>query len=165
MSAQPTPLPPALEVRELLEGLVGRDFNALTGAAMVDPDAPGGAVVAEYVSDQMKLAALVVADLPLAAAAGSAIALLPPAGVAESVEFGELSIPQFENFSEILNVMASLFNVEGAPHLKLSSVHAPGSPLPNDVAPWVKAYVPRLDLEIEVAGYGEGTLSVLVLGS
>lgn len=163
MSAGKTPLPAALEVRELLEGLVGREFDALTGAEMVDPAAPGGAVVAEYVSDQMQLAAIVAADLPLAAGAGSAIALLPPAGVSESVQYGELSIPQFENFSEILNVMASLFNVPGAPHLKLSAVHAPGATLPNDVAPWVRAFVPRLDLAVEVRGYGGGTLSVLVL--
>lgn len=163
MSAGQTPLPAALEVRELLEGLVGREFEALTGAEMVDPGAPSGAVVAEYVSDQMKLAALVVADLPFAAGAGSAIALLPPGGVSESIEFGELSIPQLENFSEILNVMASLFNAEGAPHLKLSGVHGPGEALPNDVAPWVLAYVPRLDLELTIKGYGEGKLSILVI--
>lgn len=165
MSAIPTPLPAALEVRELLTGLVGRDFDALTGGEKVDPQAPGGAVVAEYVNNSMQLAALVVADLPLAAAAGSAIALLPPKGVAESIKYAELSLPQFENFSEILNVMASLFNAEGAPHLKLTTVHAPGAVLPNDVSPWVMSFVPRLDLSISVAGYGDGALSVLVLGS
>lgn len=165
MNARPTPLPAALEVRELLESLVGRDFDALTGAAMVDPQAPGGAVVAEYVNNSMQLAALIVVDLPLAAAAGSAIALLPPAGVSESVEYAELSLPQLENFSEVLNVLASLFNAEGAPHLKLTNVHAPGAALPNDVGPWVLSYVPRLDLSVSVAGYGDGTLSILVLGS
>ena len=164
MSARPTPLPAALEVRELLTSLVGRDFEALTGAAMVDPSAPGGAVVAEYVDDAMRLAALIVADLPLAAGAGAAIALLPPAGVSESVSLGEISIAQFENFSEILNVLASLFNGEGAPHLKLSAVHAPGQALPTDVAPWVMSYVARLDLELSVQGYGVGTISILVLG-
>ncbi len=158
-----TPLPSAQEVRELLEGLVGREFEMLTGGPMVNPAAEGGAVVAEYVSDQMKLAALITVDLPLAAGMGSAIALLPPRGVSESIEALELSIPQFENVSEILNVMAALFNHDGAPHLKLTKVHEPGAALPGDVAPWVTAYVARLDLEVSVAGYGEGTMSVIVL--
>ena len=70
-----TPLPAALEVRELLEGLVGRDFDTKTGGPMVDP--AKGACVAEYVDDQMQLAAVIAADLGLASAAGSAIGLIP----------------------------------------------------------------------------------------
>jgi len=31
------------------------------------------------------------------------------------------------------------------------------------VAQWVLAYVRRLDLEVEVSGYGKGTASVLVI--
>ncbi|WHP18999.1 hypothetical protein [Cellulomonas sp. ES6] len=64
---------------------------------------------------------------------------------------------------EILNVTAALFNVGDAPHLKLDAVYAPRDPLPADVAQWVLAYVRRLDLEVEVSGYGRGCASVLVI--
>lgn len=156
-----TPLPSALEVRELLEGLVGRDFDARTGAKMVDP--AKGACVAEYVDDTMQLRALVVADIALASAAGSAIGLIPAKEVAASIKYKEMSQAQVDNFTEILNVMASMFNADGAPHLRLGNVSVPGVALPGDVAEHVMSYVPRLDVTLEVQGYGSGDLSVIVL--
>lgn len=158
-----TPLPTALDVRELLEGLVGRDVDVSTRARAVDPARGAGACVAEYVDGQMQLAALVVTDLELAAAAGSAIGLVPAKEVEASVRFKELSPAQVENFSEICNVVASLFNADGAPHLRFTTMHAPGAGLPGDVAQWVTAHVARLDLEVEVTGYGRGGLSVVLV--
>lgn len=158
-----TPLPSALEVREVVEGLLGREMTVLTGGPMVDPAGPGGAVVAEYVSDQMRLAALIVMDLPMAARAGAAIALMPSSASEAAVADGELTDVLLENSGEILNVLASLFNTDGAPHLRLNAVHAPNTALPTDVAPWVMAYVARLDLECDITGYGPGVVSVLVL--
>ncbi|SDC86022.1 hypothetical protein SAMN05216410_2410 [Sanguibacter gelidistatuariae] len=158
-----TPLPSAKQTRELLEGLFGREMAVLTGGPMVDPAGPGGAVVAEYISDQMQLAALVVMDVPMAARAGAAIALMPSSASEAAVDDGELTDVLLENAGEILNVVASLFNAEGAPHVRLNAVHAPNEALPGDVAPWVMSYVARLDLECDIAGYGPGALSVLVL--
>ena len=158
-----TPLPSALDVRELLEGLLGREVEVATGGPMVDPGSTDGALVAEYVSDQMQLAAIVVMDVPLAARSGASIALMPSLASENAVGAGELTDVLLENAGEILNVMASLFNAEGAPHLRLSAVHPPKAALPNDVAGWVLAYVPRLDLECDVSGYGPGNLSVLVV--
>lgn len=155
-----TPLPAALEVRELLEGLVGRDFDTKTGGPMVDP--AKGACVAEYVDDQMQLAAIVAADVALASAAGSAIGLIPAKEVEASIKYKEMSGAQIENFSEILNVMASLFNADGAPHLRLTTVTPPGQAPASDVQKLLMAYVPRLDLSMEVQGYGAGALSIVV---
>lgn len=158
-----TPLPSALETREVVEGLLGREVVVLTGGPMADPAGPGGAVVAEYTSDQLRLAALVVMDLPMAARSGAAIALMPSSASEAAVGDGELTDVLLENAGEILNVLASLFNADGAPHLRLNAVHAPGATLPVDVAPWVMAYVARLDLECDISGYGTGVLSILVL--
>lgn len=158
-----TPLPKAQEVRELLAGLVGRNVELLTGGPMVDPAGPGGAVVAEFVSDQFALNALVVMDVPAAAHISAALALLPAGVSAEAAHHGELTDLLFEATHEVCNVVSALFNVEGAPHLRLGTVHPPQSALPNDIAGWVMAYVARLDLEIDVTGYGKGNMSVLVL--
>lgn len=158
-----TALPSAKQTRELLEGLFGREMTVFTGAPMVDPTGPGGAVVAEYISDQLRLAALVVMDVPMAARAGAAIALMPSTVSEEAVDDGELTDVLLENAGEIFNVMASLFNAEGAPHVRLNAVHAPNAALPSDVAPWVMAYVARLNLACDISGYGPGALSVIVL--
>ena len=158
-----TPLPSALEVREHWEGLVGRDIEVATGGPMVDPVLNGGALVGVFVDKLMKLSALVLFDLPLAAHLGASIALVPARTAQTAVEEEQLPVALAENAGEILNVTAALFNVGDAPHLKLDAVYAPRDPLPADVAQWVLAYVRRLDLEVEVSGYGRGCASVLVL--
>lgn len=158
-----TPLPAALEVRELWESLLGRDVDVATGGSMVDPIGEGGALVGVYVDRLTRLSALVLLDLPLAARLGAAIALVPAGGAEAAIEDGRLSAALSENAGEILNVTAALFNVGEAPHLKLDAVYAPHDPLPADVAQWVLAYVPRLDLDVTVSGYGPGRASLLVI--
>lgn len=158
-----TPLPAALEVRELLEGLLGRDVEAVVGTGAVDPHQHPGAVVGAYVDDALQLRALTVMDMPLAAWAGAAIALVPAATAASCVDDGLITPALFENTAEILNVAASLFNHDGCPHLRLYETYAPREALPGDIAKWVLAFVRRLDMELTVSGYGTGRMSVLVL--
>jgi len=162
MSAQ-TPLPTAKDVRELVEGLVGRDVQVTTGGAMLDPAAGDGALVGAYVDDRMALTAIVLLDLALAAHVGAALGLVPARSAADAVAEGVLPSALTENAGEVLNVMASLFNAEGAPHVRLDALYEPRQPLPADVATWVPAYVRRTDLDMEVVGYGAGRFSLLVL--
>ncbi len=162
MTGPETPLPSAKDVRELLEGLLGRDVDVLTGAPMVDPAAGGGALVGVYVDRLLGLRALCLFDVPLAAHAGAAIGLVPAPVARESAESEVLDPVLEENARELLNVAASLLNGEDLPHVRLDAVYAPREPLPADVAQWVKAYVRRTDLEVTVAGYGTGGLSLLV---
>lgn len=158
-----TPLPGAMDVREVFEGLLGRDVEVTTGGAMVNPSLPGGALVGIYVDNTLKLGALVLFDLELAARAGAAIALVPAATANYSIEDGELTSALLDNGAEILNIAGSMFNTEGARHLKLDRCYAPGEPLPADVVPWVLAYVRRIDLTLVIKGYGPGKFSALVL--
>jgi len=162
MSAE-TPLPSAKDVRELIEGLIGRDVAVTTGGPMVDPKGDSGALVGVYVDNRLKLTALVLLDLPLAAYLGASLGLVPARVANEAVEEEMLPAALSENAGEILNVMASLFNVEGAPHVKLDTVYQPRFPVPADVAQWILAYVRRTDLEMDVAGYGPGNFSLLVI--
>lgn len=157
------PLPAALDVRELLENLLGRDVEVLTGASMVDPIAPGGAMVGSYVDKGLNLKAIVALDLGAAARCGAAIALIPARTADDSVESEMLPPSLSENAGEVLNIMASLFNAEGAPHVKLDAYYVPGERLPADIAGWVMAYVQRIDLQINVAGYGLGKISALLV--
>ncbi|MGV8967664.1 MAG: hypothetical protein ACOH2F_15470 [Cellulomonas sp.] len=158
-----TPLPGAMDVREVFEGLLGRDVEVTTGGAMVNPALPGGALVGIYVDNHLKLGALVLFDLPLAARAGAAIALVPAATANFAIEDRALTPALFDNSAEILNIAGSMFNTEGSPHLKLDRCYAPGELLPSDVAQWILAYVRRIDLTLEIKGYGPGKFSALVL--
>jgi len=163
MTGDLTPLASAKQVRDLLVGLLGRDVDVRTGAPMVDPAEEGGALVGVYVDRLLTLRGLCLLDVPAAAHVGAAIGLVP-ARVAQECAEGQLLEPGLEeNAREVLNVMAALFNAQDAPHVRLDAVYAPRETLPSDVAPWVRAYVRRTDLELDVAGYGRGGFSLLVL--
>lgn len=157
-----TPLPTALAVRELLESLLGRDVRADLVTEGVDPHKHPGALVGAYVDDALGLRAILLTDLALTANMGAAIALMGPR-VAEDVIRSELLSPVlYDNAAEILNVAASLFNAEGAPHVRLYEAYAPREVLPGDVDRNVLARLARIDLELEVAGYGSGRASIMV---
>ena len=154
-------MPNAKDVRDLLTDLVGREVEVRTGADKADTGAPGGAMVGTYVDVNRNLRALVVLDLSAAAFLGTSIALIPAGGAEAALEDGVLPESLGANSAEVLNIMASLFNVDEAPHLRLDRWYAPGALLPPAVAQWVTAWVDRLDLAIDIKGYGPGLLSVV----
>ncbi len=154
-------LPDAKAVKDMLSGLVGKPVGVAPGAP-VTPTEKDPVSVAVYVSPTMAVNALCVMDLPLSAWTGGALALLPPGGVQDTVEEdGELTTMLTEALHEVVNVLSALFNVPGAPHSKLYQLYAPGDDLPGDVAGMLAAFN-RLDLAVDVPGYGKGRLSLVV---
>ncbi|GAB3306682.1 hypothetical protein GCM10027451_14250 [Geodermatophilus aquaeductus] len=154
-------LPDTKAVKDMLSGLVGKPVSVTPGAP-VTPTEKDPVSVAVYVSPTMAVNALCVMDLPLAAWTGGALALLPPGGVQDVVEEdGELTAMLTEALHEVVNVLSALFNVPGAPHSKLHASYAPGDDLPGDIAGMLAAFN-RLDLAVEVPGYGKGRLSLVV---
>ncbi len=158
-----TPLPPLKELRDLLTMLVGRDCEVALAEESVTPATEPGVVVGVYVTQFLRGHALMALDTTLAASLGGAIALIPAQTALASVGPGPLPESLLENVSEVLNVASSLFNVGDAPHLRLDSVHDSGSaPLPGDIASWLRSYGPRLDVQVDVSGYGTGLMSVVL---
>ncbi len=56
---------------------------------------------------------------------------------------------------------ATLFNAEGAPHVRLAETYAPREVVPSDIDTRLRGMVPRMDLDVTVSGYGGGKLSVV----
>jgi hypothetical protein len=154
-------LPAAKDVRDMLAGLVGRNVTVSPGAPVTPaPDRP--VAVAVYVAPDMSVNALCLMDLGASAYTGGALALLPPGGCQDAVEEdGELSAMLVEALHEVVNVLSALFNTPGAPHSKLHKLYAPGDDLPGDIE-GLLANFNRIDLEIEVPGYGKGGLSLVL---
>ena len=82
---------------------------------------------------------------------------------AESVEAGGLTDTLRDNLYEVLNIAASLFNAPGAEHLRLYQLHPAGLPLPPAVRAQALTLGRREDLAVEIAGYGAGALSVVLV--
>ena len=157
-----TLLPASKDVRDMLSGLVGKPV-AVSPGAPVTPEPLRPVTVAIYTAPDMSVNALCVMDLAASAYTAGALALLPPGGCQDSVEEDkELSPMQLEALHEVVNVLSALFNTPGAPHSKLNKLVKDGEDVPGDVAGLLASFN-RLDLEIEVPGYGKGGLSLVVV--
>lgn len=153
-----SPLPSRHALRTLIEGLVGRDVELKD----CDPvSAKTTNVIAVYVNDKLAVSALVVVDLEAAARLGGALAMLPRGGVDDAIAERDLPSMIRDNTYEVLNVLAAVFNVENAPHVRLYEMYGPNGSVPSDVLALSQALGSRLDIQLTVAGYGAGKLSVI----
>jgi hypothetical protein len=154
-------LPAAKDVRDMLSGLVGKEV-AVSPGAPVTPEPNRPVTVAIYTAPDMSVNALCVMDLGASAYTAAALALLPPGGAQDAVqEDKELSPMLLEALHEVVNVLSALFNTPGAPHSKLNKLVADGEDIPGDVAGMLAGFN-RLDLTVEVPGYGKGGLSLVL---
>lgn len=157
---KPTVVPTAFEIRELFEGMLGRETVWNGDARGVD--VLDGACVAIYVYDTGALGAVALVDVPLTARAGSAIGLLPQAIAEKSVADSFVTPVQFDNMAEILNVAASLLNKPDSSHLKLRDMYSPRETVPAEVAQLALQQGSRIDGELAIQGYGTGRISIVV---
>jgi hypothetical protein len=161
MTTGTVPLPVAKDVRDMLAGLVGKPVTVSPGAPVTPaPDRPVS--VAVYVDPHMAVNALCLMDLGASVYTGGALALLPPGGCQDAVEEdGAMGAMHVEALHEVVNVLSALFNVGGAPHSKLHKLYAAGEDIPGDVEGMLAAFN-RVDLDIDVQGYGKGSLSLVI---
>ena len=154
----PALLPNPKDVRDLFESLFGKDVTVAPGEPVSLNDEPA---VAVYVDPTMATTALCLLDISLAAWLAGALALLPKGGLEDAIDEGELSQGHLEAVYEVVNIAASMFNGEGINHSKLYRLYAPGESVPADIAGLAAAFN-RIDLEVDVAGYGSGSLSIVL---
>ena len=154
-------LPAAKDVRDMISGLVGKEVAVSPGAPVTpEPDRP--VTVAIYTAPDMSVNALCVMDLGASAYTAAALALLPPGGAQDAVEEDkELSPMLLEALHEVVNVLSALFNTPGAPHSKLDKLVPDGEEVPGDIAGMLAGFN-RIDLALEVPGYGKGGLSLVL---
>ena len=158
----PSHLPVTKEIKDLLTDLLGREVTVSPDKPFAPgPKAPGS--VAVYVDDALRVTALIACDLSLSAYAGAAIGLIPVTATEEAIEGAALSETLSENLYEVLNIAASLFNAPGAEHLRLYDMHPAGGELPAAVRVQTLTLGRREDLAVDIAGYGSGRLSVVLV--
>jgi hypothetical protein len=154
-----TDLPPHKAVKDLLEGLLGRDVNIAPGEPVSPVDSAAFGV---YVDDALKMSAVVSLDLRLAAFLGTSIALIPKGGAQAAIEDRYISETIFENVGEVLNVFAGVLNESGDIHQRLYSTVRGSTAAPPDAAALAAATGRRLDLTVEIDQYGAGAISCIL---
>jgi hypothetical protein len=160
MSASHLPVPK--QIRDLLAELLDREVT-LSPSTPLAPTPKNPCTIGVYVDDLLQVTSLIAFDLSLSAHAGAAIGLVPVGGAEAAIEEGILNDTLRDNLYEVLNIAASLFNVEGATHVRLYDVHHAGVAVPPDVLARSLTLGRREDLAVDVAGYGSGRLSVVMV--
>ncbi len=154
------PMPNAEALRVLLADLLGR---AVTLEKATSPDPGEPFVVADYVTESGATGALVSADLVGTAILGAALTMMPSNLVETVRERGVLAEPTIqENFAEVANVIAQLFNSRDTDHLRSNGVHRSDGGLPEPVAALVARPAARRDFACTVEGYGNGRVALVV---
>ncbi|GAT71119.1 hypothetical protein HS048_36185 [Planomonospora sp. ID91781] len=156
-------LPAPKAIKDLFEDMLGRGVTVgITDPAVAE--SLRKAVVALYVDNSRKLTAVVGFDLHLASFAGAAIGLIPVGGAEASIEDGELTPMLSDNVREICNILTGLLNQQDLPHLKLYEAYMPGEAAPADATSRLLALGARLDLKVDIAGYGSGRFWLSLAG-
>ena len=151
-------LPAPKSVKDFFEDLLGRPVTVSPADPLRAADIPS-TLVAVYCDPARKLGAVVGFGFSLTAYVGAAIGLIPAGGAEACIEDKEISKMIGENAIEVCNVVASLINQEGAARLKLDTTFLPGNTPPNDAVARLLALGRRLDLTVDLGGYGSGLLS------
>ncbi len=154
-----TNLPPIKLIKDVIDGLLGKEVSVAPADALTPPDSVGGAI-AVYIDDSDHLGAVAGWDLALAANVGAAVALVPAGAAADAIEEQYLPENLLENLSEVSNVLASVFQIPGNPHLRLSQMYRPINSADNDAVNLLYALGNRIDLKVDVPNYGSGRLAV-----
>jgi hypothetical protein len=152
-------LPGTLAVRNLFEDLLGRDVTVTSGSPLT-ADEVNTAAIAIFTDSAQQIYGVLGMQLSLAANAGAALGLLPAGAAEDCIDEKKLFPNLAENVFELCNVLTSLLNKEGSPHVKLYQVIYPGDPVPNDARARLMALGHRVDLMVEVNRYGKGKFSL-----
>lgn len=158
-----TAIPALKEIKDTLAGLLGRDVEVAPEAAPPPVGGDSGSLVALYVDDNLRSVAVIVTDLALSARIGAAIGLVPAGGADAAIEDGVLSHTLRDNAAEVLNVLANMFNKDGSPHLRLYAVAGTAQELRTDVKAAAVKAAPREDITVDIARYGKGVLSIVLV--
>ena len=154
-----SPLPSRHAVRNVIEGMIGRDVDISDGMPVASRTTN---VVGVYVNDKLGTQAVVVVDIEGAARFGGALGMVPRGGVDDAIKERALSTVLKDNCYEVLNVLASVFNVGTAPHVRLYQMYGPNEAEPADVAQVTGMAGSRMDIKLRVAGYGDCSMSIVV---
>ncbi|MBS0395064.1 MAG: hypothetical protein JSR54_10590 [Proteobacteria bacterium] len=152
------PLPDLAKVKQML-GLLFDGLDVKAGKKF-DIVPPSGSWIGLYVCDDGSPVAACAVDALLAANAGAALSMLPPAVAKDAAKAKELTDVMVANLQEIMNICSRLVMTDSSRHLKLDKVY-PAKAMPPQLMQLLGAVQGRVDFELNVPKYGVGTLAVL----
>ena len=152
-------LPTDKGLAQMLSATLRRDTKL---TAVKTPLASAMTIGGLFVDAQNKVIGGVLADLSLACLAGAAFSLIPADAARDSIKAKGLDDFMRENFAELLNIFSVLFNPQRSHRVRLSATPFPADAASSDLLALAAKPAKRMDLEVDIDGYGRGLLSLLL---
>lgn len=149
------------ELAELLGSLTGKEVKVGRGPVL-QPGPACPVVASTYVDEAGAVGALLLADIPGAAAMSAALTLMPGGSVTEAMRFGALDEALLENWSEIANISTQLVRLPAFPNFKLSGYVQSDSGLTPPVEALLATAKYRVGWTVQVPQYANGRLSIVL---
>ncbi len=146
------------DVLRLLTGLLGKKVKADKTVQAAEGSLP---ILALYMNEEGIPGSIACCDYMLSACMAGALTMIPPAAAQDAAKTKDFPDSLRENLREVFNICASLMNAPAAPRLILSNVFMDLSSLPDAALEILKNPAERLDLEVDVAGYGKGRMALM----
>ena len=118
-------------------------------------------ITARYVMRDERIAAVCQVDLELAAFLGAALALVPAGAAQDAAKEGDLGPNLTDAFCEVVNILAGVLCVDGAPHVRWVDIAKGLGTVAADAKAVLAKPCDRLDVVVDIEGYGSGKLSIL----
>ncbi len=155
-------LPRPDDVEDLLFALLGRKIEVKRIKPGDKVPFTGG--VGTYHDTGDNLRAIIYTELETVNGCGGALSMIPVGGVEDANEEREITATMRDNFREILNIMAGLFNDrrQRAEHVRFKEFYLADTE-PTEVEGLIQKSGDRLDVTVTIAGgYGGKGLGIVL---
>ena len=124
-----------------------------------DPNAMFGT----YVSDEDEPVSLCVFDRAFGGYLGAALTLVPPETAAAAAQSGEYSDVIKASIGEVINILSRIYMEGSSPHLRQAPTRWSAAELTPAEQAILQNCGARLDMRMEIPGYGAGHCSLVTL--
>lgn len=153
-------VPDVKEISKMLTTLLGREVKVTKGDR-IRTGARDKYTLGVFVAENQDIVGICVTDFGLAANFGAALSLFPPHKAKKCLDEGEIEATIWENTLEVYNVVSRYFHDAHEGMVQLGPTWRDGEQVPVDVRKFMRASTERVDLVVNIVGYGHGAMALI----
>jgi hypothetical protein len=153
-------VPDVKEISKMLGILLGREVKVAKGDR-IRTGARDKYTLGVFVAENQDIVGVCVTDFPLASNFGAALSLFPPHKAKKCIDEGEIEATIWENTLEVYNVVSRYFHDAHEGMVQLGPTWRDGEQVPVEVRKFMRASTDRVDLIVNINGYGHGAMALI----
>ncbi|HCH66876.1 MAG: hypothetical protein CL927_03260 [Deltaproteobacteria bacterium] len=152
--------PEAQEVGRMFTFLLGRPVQVTKGSR-IKTGVRDLWTVGVFTTKEDAVVGVCATDLPMAVHAGAALSLFPPHKAKACIARKAIDRPIWENTLEVYNVASRFFHDMHEGMIQVGDSYQKGDDVPLEVKQFMRRSTQRVDLRVQITGYGGGSLALI----